>query len=118
MRYVLMFHKEKKKKKGKKYFQMEQVTPIFNEHYLLDPSRFQSELREYRKYIKSMVETIGTGNMSTNYANDILEFSTKVAKVNYLNHNVLCMRNVSSYYTSRLWRQTRNVAARIIFFMT
>jgi len=62
---------------------MEQVTPIFNEHYLLDPSRFQSELKEYRKYIKSMVETVGAGNMSANYANDILEFSTKVAKVNY-----------------------------------
>ncbi|KAH0952283.1 hypothetical protein HN011_005253 [Eciton burchellii] len=60
---------------------MEQVTPIFNEHYLLDPSRFQSELKEYRKYIKSMVETIGAGNMSANYANDILEFSTKVAKI-------------------------------------
>ncbi|XP_011050967.1 PREDICTED: neprilysin-11-like isoform X1 [Acromyrmex echinatior] len=60
---------------------MEQVSPGFSERYLLDPRRFQSELMEYKKYIKSMVELAGAGNMSANYANEILEFGTKLAKI-------------------------------------
>lgn len=60
---------------------MEQVSPGFSERYLLDPRRFYSELMEYKKYIKSMVELAGAGNMSMNYANEILDFSTKIAKV-------------------------------------
>lgn len=60
---------------------MEQVSPGFSERYLLDPRRFQSELLEYKKYIKSMIELAGAGNMSANYANEILEFGTKLAKV-------------------------------------
>lgn len=60
---------------------MEQVSPGFSERYLLDPQRFQSELMEYKKYIESMIELAGAGNMSANYANEILEFSTKIAKV-------------------------------------
>lgn len=63
---------------------MEQVSPGFSERYLLDPRRFQSELMEYKKYIKSMVELAGAGNMSANYANEILEFGTKIAKVGVL----------------------------------
>lgn len=63
---------------------MEQVSPGFSERYLLDPRRFQSELMEYKKYVKSMVELAGAGNMSANYANEILEFGTKLAKVNVL----------------------------------
>jgi len=46
---------------------------------------------EYKKYIKSMVELAGAGNMSANYANEILEFGTKLAKVSglylYLEHD-------------------------------
>ncbi|XP_077258121.1 neprilysin-11 [Temnothorax americanus] len=60
---------------------MEQVSPGFSERYLLDPRRFQSELMEYKKYIKSMVELAGAGNMSANYANEILEFGTKLARI-------------------------------------
>jgi len=60
---------------------MEQVSPGFSERYLLDPWRFQSELTEYRRYIKSMVELAGAGNMSASYANEILHFSTKIAEV-------------------------------------
>lgn len=60
---------------------MEQVSPGFSERYLLDPQRFHSELTEYKKYIKAMVELAGAGNMSANYANEILDFTTKIAKV-------------------------------------
>lgn len=60
---------------------MEQAPPGFSERYLLDPSRFQSELSEYKKYIKSMVELAGAGNKSTTFADELLEFSTEIAKV-------------------------------------
>jgi predicted metalloendopeptidase len=60
---------------------MEQVSPGFSERYLLDPQRFQSELQEYKKYIKSMVELIGAGEKSNEFAEEILEFSTRIAKV-------------------------------------
>lgn len=63
---------------------MEQASPGFSEGYLLDPRRFQLELMEYRKYIKSMVELAGAGNMSANYANEIIEFGTQLAKVSTL----------------------------------
>lgn len=68
-------------RRGTKSFQMEQLSPGFSERYLLEPRRFHSELTEYRKYIKAMVEIAGAGNMSANYANEILDFSTKIAKV-------------------------------------
>lgn len=60
---------------------MEQVSPGFSERYLVDPERFQSELTEYKKYIKSMMELAGAGNQSEAFAEEILEFSTKIAKV-------------------------------------
>ncbi|KAL0132369.1 hypothetical protein PUN28_000269 [Cardiocondyla obscurior] len=60
---------------------LEQISPGFSERYLLEPQRFESELMEYKKYVKSMVELAGAGNMSTNYANEIIEFSTKLAKI-------------------------------------
>lgn len=60
---------------------LEQVSPGFSERYLLDPQRFQSELDEYKRYIKAMVELAGAGNKSTSFANEILDFSTKIAKV-------------------------------------
>lgn len=60
---------------------MEQVTPGFSERYLLDVQRFQSEVLEYKKYIKSMVELIGAGERSAEFADEILDFSTKVARV-------------------------------------
>nr|XP_050867273.1 neprilysin-4-like isoform X1 [Vespula vulgaris]XP_050867274.1 neprilysin-4-like isoform X1 [Vespula vulgaris] len=59
----------------------EQVSPAFSERYLLDPQRFQSELGEYKKYIKAMMEFAGAGNRSTSFADEILEFSTKIAKI-------------------------------------
>lgn len=63
------------------FLKMEQVSSGFSERYLLDPERFQSELEEYKKYIKSMVELIGAGERSSEFANEILDFSTQIAKV-------------------------------------
>lgn len=60
---------------------MEQVSAGFSERYLLDPVRFQSELEEYKKYIKSMVELIGAGKRSKEFSEEILDFSTQIAKV-------------------------------------
>ncbi|XP_053996829.1 neprilysin-4-like isoform X2 [Hylaeus anthracinus] len=60
---------------------MEQASPGFSERYLLDPQRFRSELSEYKKYIKAMVELAGAGNKSLSFATEILDFSTKIAKI-------------------------------------
>ncbi|XP_076657487.1 neprilysin-11 isoform X2 [Halictus rubicundus] len=60
---------------------MAQVTPAISERYLLDPQRFRSEINEYKRYIKDMVELAGIGNRSVAFANEILDFSTKLAKI-------------------------------------
>ncbi|XP_046465759.1 endothelin-converting enzyme 1 isoform X1 [Neodiprion pinetum] len=60
---------------------MEQVSPGFSERYLLEPSRFQSELKEYRKYVTSMMELAGAGNKSAAFANELIGFSTEIAKI-------------------------------------
>ncbi|XP_017885295.1 neprilysin-4-like isoform X3 [Ceratina calcarata] len=61
---------------------MEQISPGFSERYLLDPLLFQSELMEYRKYIKAMIELAGVKpNKSDDFAKEILDFSTKIAKI-------------------------------------
>ncbi|CAK9802982.1 Endothelin-converting enzyme 1 [Anthophora quadrimaculata] len=60
---------------------MEQVSPGFSERYLLDPERFQTELNEYKKYIKAMVELAGGGNKSIDFADEILHFSTEIANI-------------------------------------
>lgn len=63
------------------FLQIEQVSPGFSERYLLDPQRFQSELTEYKEYVKSMMQLAGAGNSSLDFAEEILDFSTKIAKV-------------------------------------
>ncbi|XP_057328735.1 neprilysin-4-like [Microplitis mediator] len=60
---------------------MEQVSPGFSERYLLDPVRFNSELTEYKHYVKSMVELAGVGDKSAEFADEILNISTKIAKI-------------------------------------
>ncbi|XP_029047783.1 endothelin-converting enzyme 1-like isoform X2 [Osmia bicornis bicornis] len=60
---------------------IEQVSPGFSERYLLDPQRFESELTEYKEYVKSMMQLAGAGNRSLDFAEEILEFSTKIAKI-------------------------------------
>ncbi|XP_015127444.1 neprilysin-4 isoform X2 [Diachasma alloeum] len=60
---------------------MEQVSPGFSERYLTDPIRFKSELMEYKRYVKEMVELAGmTPENSTAFADEILDFSTQIAK--------------------------------------
>ncbi|KOX74681.1 Endothelin-converting enzyme 2 [Melipona quadrifasciata] len=60
---------------------MEQTSPGFNERYLLDSLRFQTELIEYRNYIKNMIELVGVENRSIEFANEILNFSKNVARI-------------------------------------
>ncbi|KAF7996611.1 hypothetical protein HCN44_002257 [Aphidius gifuensis] len=60
---------------------MEQVSPGFSERYLMDPQRFKSELLEYKKYIKAMVELAGFDENSNKFTNEIYEFSTKIAEI-------------------------------------
>ncbi|KAG9430999.1 neprilysin-4 [Apis mellifera carnica] len=60
---------------------IEQVSPGFSEHYLVDPLRFRSELMEYKNYIKNMVELADVGNESIEFANEILNFTTNIAHI-------------------------------------
>lgn len=60
---------------------IEQIAPGFSEKYLMDPIRFKSEIYEYKRYVKSMVELAGMGNKSIEFADEILEFSTAIAKI-------------------------------------
>lgn len=60
------------------------MSPGFSERYLLDPLRFQFELMEYKNYIKNMVELAGVGNRSVEFANEILNFTTNIARVSIL----------------------------------
>ncbi|XP_033207207.1 neprilysin-4-like isoform X2 [Belonocnema kinseyi] len=60
---------------------MEQASPGISERYLLDHLRFESELTEYKKYVISMLEMAGAGEKSSDLANEILEFSTQIAKI-------------------------------------
>lgn len=60
------------------------MSPGFSERYLLDPLRFRSELMEYKNYIKNMVELAGVGNKSVEFANEILNFTTNIARVSIL----------------------------------
>ena len=63
------------------WYQMEQVSPGFSERYLLEPQRFKSELDEYKRYVKAMIELAGAGEKSDEFADELLNFSTKVAEV-------------------------------------
>ncbi|XP_031835165.1 neprilysin-11 isoform X2 [Nomia melanderi] len=56
------------------------VSPRVTEHYLLNPQRFRAELNEYKKYVKNMVELAGAGNESVTFANEIFDFSTRLAR--------------------------------------
>lgn len=59
------------------------MSPGFSEAYLLDPTRFSSELTEYRRYIKDMVELVGASKQtSSEFSDEILNISTEIAKVN------------------------------------
>ncbi|KAJ8686861.1 hypothetical protein QAD02_022655, partial [Eretmocerus hayati] len=96
---------------------MEQVSPGFSERYLLDPQRFKSELEEYKTYIKSMVELIGAGERSSEFAEEILGFNTQIAtilttpeerrSINHLSHDVsvVDLQQLTDIY-ARQWNWT------------
>ncbi|XP_046396781.1 neprilysin-4-like [Ischnura elegans] len=77
---------------------LDQVSPGFNERYLLDPVRFSTEVREYRIYLEDMVRvqmarisSATTAQAAFNspevkkaastFADEILAFSTSLAKI-------------------------------------
>ncbi|XP_025834762.1 neprilysin-4-like isoform X2 [Agrilus planipennis] len=60
---------------------IEQVSPGFKERYLLQPDKFSSEIKHYKNYIVSMVATYTNRTMVQEFAEDVLNFSTEIAKV-------------------------------------
>jgi hypothetical protein len=67
--------------------QVDQISPGISERYLLDPLRFQTELTEYHRYIRDMVQVFqhhlpnATMHNATLFADDVLHFSTQLAAV-------------------------------------
>ncbi|KAG8222300.1 hypothetical protein J437_LFUL001842 [Ladona fulva] len=78
---------------------LDQVSPGFNERYLLDPVRFATEVREYRVYVEDMVrvqlvripqssnviapsiDAPEIKKAASEFADEILAFSTQLAKI-------------------------------------
>ncbi|XP_033332700.1 neprilysin-11 isoform X2 [Megalopta genalis] len=58
-----------------------QVLPEISERYLRNPQHVRSELNEYKRYMRNMVELAGMGNKSAAFANEILDFSKKLAMI-------------------------------------
>lgn len=59
----------------------EQVTPGFSDRYLRLPEQFAHELREYHKYIKSMIAIADPETDAQKFADDILQFSKELALI-------------------------------------
>ncbi|XP_078037218.1 endothelin-converting enzyme 1 isoform X2 [Augochlora pura] len=99
-----------------------QVPPGISERYLLDPHRIRSEIIEYKRYIRNMVELAGMGNKSTAFANEILDFSRKIATImatseqrrsgNYLFHevNIDDLQQLTDLHAQQ-WNWTRYMEA-------
>ncbi|XP_075972536.1 endothelin-converting enzyme 1-like isoform X2 [Anticarsia gemmatalis] len=60
---------------------IEQVPPGFSERYLLQPEQFSHELEQYHKYIKSMMTIADSTTDAGQFADDIIDFSKKLAKI-------------------------------------
>uniref|UniRef100_A0ABD2WUX6 Peptidase M13 N-terminal domain-containing protein n=1 Tax=Trichogramma kaykai TaxID=54128 RepID=A0ABD2WUX6_9HYME len=60
---------------------LEQVSPVLPDRHLLDQERFKSEIDEYKKYAKSMLELAGVGKRSGEFAQEIVDFSTQLAGI-------------------------------------
>lgn len=65
-------------------FQIEQVSPGFGEKYLLQTEKFQSEIENYKKYITQMLRAYSNITGTEKFADDIVNFSTEIAKVSFL----------------------------------
>ncbi|CAB3241292.1 unnamed protein product [Arctia plantaginis] len=60
---------------------IEQVSPGFSDRYLLQPEQFSHELEQYHKYIKSMISIADNTTDAGQFADDIIDFSKKLAKI-------------------------------------
>ncbi|KAH9633913.1 hypothetical protein HF086_009726, partial [Spodoptera exigua] len=60
---------------------IEQVSPGFSDRYLLQPEQFSHELSQYHKYIKSMISIADNETDAEQFADDIVDFSKKLAKI-------------------------------------
>ncbi|XP_026491729.2 neprilysin-4-like [Vanessa tameamea] len=58
---------------------VEQVSPGFSDRYLRQPEQFAHELEQYHKYIKSVVAIADPEVDAQKFADDIIEFSKKLA---------------------------------------
>lgn len=67
--------------------QIEQVSPGFGEKYLLQTEKFAAEIRNYKKYISRMLKAYSNSSAVESFADDIVNFSTEVAKVS-LNESI------------------------------
>ncbi|XP_050561526.1 neprilysin-4 [Spodoptera frugiperda] len=60
---------------------IEQVSPGFSDRYLLQPEQFSHELAQYHKYIRSMISIADNETDAEQFADDIVDFSKKLAKI-------------------------------------
>lgn len=63
--------------------QIEQVSPGFGEKYLLQTEKFAAEIGNYKKYISQMLKAYSNSSEMEGFADDIVNFSTEVAKVSF-----------------------------------
>lgn len=61
--------------------QIKQVFPGFAERYLLQSDKFFDEVQNYKKYITQMLRAYTNGTDDVDFAEDIINFSTEIAKV-------------------------------------
>ncbi|KAG6447822.1 hypothetical protein O3G_MSEX005180 [Manduca sexta] len=60
---------------------IDQVSPGFNKAFLLKPTWFARELALYHKHVKAMIALIDQKIDAHNFADDVLEFSKKLASI-------------------------------------
>ncbi|XP_068916710.1 endothelin-converting enzyme homolog isoform X1 [Tenebrio molitor] len=60
---------------------IEQVSPGFGERYLLQAEKFSTEIKNYKKYITQMLRAYTNFTGAEHFAEDIVNFSTQIAKV-------------------------------------
>ncbi|XP_017772763.1 PREDICTED: endothelin-converting enzyme 1 [Nicrophorus vespilloides] len=60
---------------------IEQVSPGFGERYLLQPSRFRQEIKNYKNHVASMMNAYTNSTDGHAFAEEIVAFGTEIAKV-------------------------------------
>ena len=64
--------------------QIEQISPIFNEKYILQPKNFSKEIENYKEYINSMISAYHNSSVDENIIEDILHVNKQLAQVKHL----------------------------------